>query len=533
MKKEQSSVNDISNSYDDIPYTSNPFPQTHPNFLRAVCSLWDFETPKFETANILEIGCSFGGNCISIAQQYPKTHVLGLDLSKKQIALGRQAIKAVGLKNIELKHQDITTYDPPKKHFDYIICHGVYSWIPDTAKDAIFRVISEGLSEHGVAIVSYNTYPGWKIREVYRDAMRYRSQPVADVKEKIRYGFGMLDFLKDNLAKNSPWGVAIDYYYDHIRKASKSYLAHEDFEGINNPCYFHEFMQLAEARGLTFVSETDFYTHFSPPVVGMDAKAHAALKKEANGDIIKLEQLRDYLSNRQFRQTILTRKENRQKISIGKEAVSYDILSNLHIRGIFVKEQKSAGNGFEWRSINADNPKIKNTPVTNFIFNCLNGQRGQTIQVSHIWTKIEKAEMNVNKEPFFSVIFDLILLKMVHISSSAITWKIADTDKPVMHKQHRALTTWIIEHPDTMSLATAFHVPFLIGIVGKELIPFINGKHSRKELAEKLVKVALAGTISFNDANNERIGEGKNLHAVAKSHTKELLTLLENQGFLR
>ena len=57
--------------------------------------------------------------------------------------------------------------------FDYIIVHGIWSWVPDVVKDKILNICSRNLSDRGIAYVSYNTYPGWKRLEQLRDIMLY------------------------------------------------------------------------------------------------------------------------------------------------------------------------------------------------------------------------------------------------------------------------------------------------------------------------------------------------------------------------
>ena len=57
--------------------------------------------------------------------------------------------------------------------FDYIIIHGIWSWVPDIVKDKILSICNRNLSDRGIAYVSYNTYPGWKRLEQIRDIMLY------------------------------------------------------------------------------------------------------------------------------------------------------------------------------------------------------------------------------------------------------------------------------------------------------------------------------------------------------------------------
>lgn len=155
-------------TYDTVPYNSNPFAQSQPEQLAVVAKLFGLNPTLPFKARVLELGCSAGGNLIPLAARYTDAIFFGIDLSERQIAAGQETIDALGLKNIELRHADITSLRPGKQKFDYIICHGVFSWVPVAVQDAIFKVIRENLAEQGVAYISYNTYPGWKMREIVR-----------------------------------------------------------------------------------------------------------------------------------------------------------------------------------------------------------------------------------------------------------------------------------------------------------------------------------------------------------------------------
>lgn len=525
-------VDHISNSYDEFPYASKPFPQTHPSFLRAVCSLFDVQASPVETANILEIGCSFGGNILPIAMQYPKANIVGLDLSEKQISIGKTAVKAMGLSNIQLQQQDITTYKTPPKHFDYIICHGVYSWVPEPVQKAIFRVISEGLTNNGVAIVSYNTYPGWKILEVYRDAMRYRGQVVDDIREKVKYGFGLLDFLKEHLPKESPWGVAIEQHYNNIRHADLSYVAHEYLELVNKPCYFHEFMSSAQSEGLYFIAESDFQNHFFPPIA-LDIESHQAIKREADGDVIKLEQLYDFLSNRTFRQTILTRQKNKKNTYQENPELHHDVLSELYIQGSFFKEEDKTTRTLKWKANN--NPKgvaFKDIPIIEHIFTQLNAAGGQTLKVAQLWQEIQKNQTAVDKVTFFNTIAEIILQRAVKIRSDAMHWNAQTQEKPYVSETNRRLFQWMSKHSNTIGLSTVFHEPIQLDIIADELFPFIDGKHDIEALHKKLMAAHTANRVIFYDKDQQVIHDSEQVFDAVKEHTEKLLNILQYNGLL-
>ena len=154
----------IEKSYDELTYKSAAFAQSSPYKLEACATLLGINPPPCKNAKVLEIGCSFGGNLIPFAVNNENARVVGIDLSGEQIRRGKEIVKEIGLSNLELIHGDICEFKSDEK-FDYIIAHGVFSWVPDFVKDAILRVVKENLSQNGVAFISYNVYPGWKVKE--------------------------------------------------------------------------------------------------------------------------------------------------------------------------------------------------------------------------------------------------------------------------------------------------------------------------------------------------------------------------------
>lgn len=154
-------VSNIKNSYDDLMYESGAFSQTAINNLEARARLMGLQPAPAANAKVLELGCSMGGNIITQALYYPDAEFVGIDLSGRQVAQGNAIIERMGLENVRLEEKDILTIDESFGKFDYIIVHGIWSWVPDTVKDKIFSICRNNLTKHGIAYISYNVYPGW------------------------------------------------------------------------------------------------------------------------------------------------------------------------------------------------------------------------------------------------------------------------------------------------------------------------------------------------------------------------------------
>jgi methyltransferase-like protein/trans-aconitate methyltransferase len=294
------------NAYDEVLYESHPFAQTHPNRLATIGKLFGMSPAPLNNCRVLELGCSSGGNILPLAERYPNSEFVGIDASARQIAIGKETLQTLGLKNLSLLHEDILKFSPHYGQFDYIITHGVYSWVPRDVQDAILRICQQHLSPNGIAYISYNTNPGWRLRGMMRDIMTYRSRNISNPAEKLREARALLDFLAESVpTKNNAYGILLADEVNHIRPKQDWYLIHEYLEEVNEPEYFHQFMDRAHANQLQYLGEADYSTMLAsnfPPEV------EATLKK-LGADIIETEQYMDLVRNRLFRQTLLCHKD--------------------------------------------------------------------------------------------------------------------------------------------------------------------------------------------------------------------------------
>ncbi|MDU3879552.1 MAG: class I SAM-dependent methyltransferase, partial [Veillonella sp.] len=197
----QVNINEVKNSYDSFLYVSKPFSSTNINNLQAKAKLYGLNPVPLKGARILELGASCGGNLIPQALYYPEATFTGIDLSGVQVQHGNEIIKSIGLTNVTLLEKDILDIDESFGTFDYIIVHGIWSWVPDVVKDKILSICNKNLSDNGIAYVSYNTYPGWKRLEQLRDIMLYSEKRAKDqnLLERTLYTKNVLKMVADTM----------------------------------------------------------------------------------------------------------------------------------------------------------------------------------------------------------------------------------------------------------------------------------------------------------------------------------------------
>lgn len=303
-KSDSKLTSNIEQEYDELPYCSYPFEYNRPENLRSIAVLFGLDSPKLETARVLELGCSDGGNIIRFGLDYPKSSCLGIDLSKVQIDSGKQRLNDLKIKNIELKHLSINDLDESYGKFDYIICHGVFSWVPDEVREGILKAAKNLLSKNGVAFISYNTLPGWNMINTVRDIMLYHSGNFQDIKHKIQQSRAALNFLNESLEnQQSPHAKFMKECADGIADKEDHYLRHEYLAEENKAFYFHEFIEMAREHSLDYLGDTDIHRMF----IGNLPK-DAAEKLATLNDIIQTEQYIDFIKNTQFRCTLLCHK---------------------------------------------------------------------------------------------------------------------------------------------------------------------------------------------------------------------------------
>jgi methyltransferase-like protein/cyclopropane fatty-acyl-phospholipid synthase-like methyltransferase len=294
----------VRDAYDRVPYPSALQHHTHPDHLAALAILNGLDSAPPERCRVLELGCADGGNLIPMAAEYPESHFTGIDLSPRQIESGRESVIETGLTNIELRAMSILDVDDSLGAFDYILCHGVFSWVTPDVQEKILEICRAHLTPKGVAYISYNTYPGWHLREVVRDMVVFHARHVTDPEERTARAFELVQFLAETSAGGGEAHALImrtaREHFEEFRQRP-TYLAHEYLERTNTPMYFHEFAARAAQHGLQYMSEAE------PSAMEADNLAPAVAERlhGFTSDRIELEQYVDFAVNRMFRRTLL------------------------------------------------------------------------------------------------------------------------------------------------------------------------------------------------------------------------------------
>ena len=130
----------LAHRYDEIPYDALPHRATHPGRMATVAALVGHVAADPDRCSVLEVGCSSGSNLIAMAVSLPAARFVGCDLSPRAIAEGRRTIEALALTNVTLVEGDLAALPSEHGVFDFIVAHGVYSWVPAHVRDGLLAL---------------------------------------------------------------------------------------------------------------------------------------------------------------------------------------------------------------------------------------------------------------------------------------------------------------------------------------------------------------------------------------------------------
>lgn len=468
------------NPYDAVPYVPYVHPTTDPDRLFAIGRLFGVPTGDPGTARVLEIGCAMGTNIGAIAVARPATTCLGIDLSEVQIAAGREMIDAIGVTNLELRRASVTEVDASWGEFDAILCHGVFSWVPEEVRDAILRVCRSNLAPNGIACISYNALPGWYPKLMIRDLMLFHAGDEPSERRRIELAREAVAQLALSITeKDGAWRAIVLTLCDQVAKAEDSYLLHEYLAPDNRPMYFGEFSNRAYDAGLRYVADADLE----------DQVLDESAASMSRGDLAAAEQYADFFTNRVFRRSILVRDD----LPFDPKA-RWNVIEQLRVGG-FVRavgtvdlrpDVEATFFGADGHTVHTDNPLLKAALAL------LEQVQPQSVPFETLLTTVQEVlervedgdRLDLRRQIFQCVAGGLL---EVRVGEDPFATEIAD--RPVASPLAR------YEASAGGRASSLRHQNIPVGPIGRFLIRLLDGEHDRIALARALLAASEDGRI--------------------------------------
>ena len=306
-------THDSANTYDALPYPSWPYAYAHPGRLGAMAVLYGLTPAAVATAHILELGCASGGNLIPLAAQFPQAQFVGVDLAQRQIDDGQRRVAELGLNNITLYQADLAETAFAPGAFDYILCHGVFSWVPPSVQDAILRICTSSLTPAGLALITYNVLPGWHLRSAVRDICLHYAGTTGSPRERADRARRALIEIAELHSNAGHYGAILRSEARRLSELPTAYIMGEFLAPDNHAFHFADFATRAQAHGLDYLGEASL-ANVEPHAMSAEATDSNILIGVA--DRIAAQTQADLISGRRFRRSILIKHEQRAQMEI-------------------------------------------------------------------------------------------------------------------------------------------------------------------------------------------------------------------------
>lgn len=523
------------NTYDEFPYTSYPFQDNAPEHIRSVGILFGMNPPALDNARILELGCSSGNNIIRFAANYPNSYSLGIDLSAIEIEHGSKMINELGFNNIELKNLSITDIDESFGKFDYIICHGVFSWVNETVRNKILEISNKLLNKNGISLISYNVLPGWNMVNSIRDMMLFHASHFTTVTDKVLQAKLFFDFVNESLENNtSSYAKFLAAEASMLKRHEDCYLRHEYLGDENQGFYFHDFIDMAKKHNLQYLGDTKVQTMF----IGNLQNNNATKVLSSINDIVRSEQYMDFIMNRRFRTTLLCQQTNKLNRSITPE-----LLDKFYLIPQFTADKPEdeaslsdplVTTQFNIIAANAHDANFTtSSPVLKAIFyaaidNCVNPlTMNQLAQIAN--TKLPQFSQAEFKHELTKVIGQLILAGYYIFYDTKPKHFAKISNKPLVTD----LVRYQAKNADVNKIWVTNQLNALVGLqlYDKYVIELLDGKHEIVEIEQEIFNKLLSG-VFVAQQDNTKITKTDELKDVASRIVQLSLTKLKQHFIL-
>lgn len=250
--------------------TSFPYPERFhrehaPSWLRATLTALGVAAPAAGRGRWCEIGCGTGYGACILAAANPDMDFVGLDINAGHIETARQLAADAGLTNVSFIHGDIADPGQDFGHFDFIVAHGIYSWVSLAIRSAIMTFAGRSLAVGGVFYLHYMAQPGAAAFTTFHDTFKQMTRlHDGDAAAGIRDGLRLLETLRQAGAGYFVAHPTAGSTLEHLGKEELGYIAHEYLNDHFAPLHVADVMQAGKSAGLSFVGS-------ATPIENIDA----------------------------------------------------------------------------------------------------------------------------------------------------------------------------------------------------------------------------------------------------------------------
>src|SRR6266851_246874 len=294
----------------DIPYLRDFKPMLAPAWLDHVALVAGVEPPVRQDGFAwCDLGCGQGVTAALLAATHPTGAFHGIDAMPVHIDHARRLVAEAAISNVCFHAIDFAAaLDLELPQYDYIVAHGVYTWIDLESQRALRQFIDRRLKPGGLVYLGYNAMPGWArdlpfqrlVRELALTFPGDNAARFAAAAEIIR-----------SLAEARIPALAASFTVRELEQRPEdyapAYLVHEFMPAAWRPLYVTEVRAEMAIIGLTPAGSARLSENIDWMVLDEEARKTLATISELDAR----ELVRDFYLDQRFRCDVISRGNRR------------------------------------------------------------------------------------------------------------------------------------------------------------------------------------------------------------------------------
>ena len=357
--------------------------------------------------------------------------------------------------------------------------------MPDAIREAIMRTCSERLSPDGVAVISFNVLPGWRMFQIVRDSLILHAGDEKDYKTRSARTRQMFELMAKIAPEKGSYGAIWRYEARAMADRPDFYLAHEIFEEDNAPCTFRSFAETAALHGLAYLAETRLNANI--PESGPPETAKA-IRELAGDDQIAAEQYIDVIRGTTFRESLLIPAARAPQIH---RALDGERLATLHFIAPLDLRVAAPADAGELVLENDDGHVIATKdPCLSAALRMLVDNTPRSSSFSEL--AAANAATPEQRSKLTALFMHLLVQGALESSCEPVLCAVRPGDIPAAWPLVISDAAAGAEHS-----ATLRHAPFPVTPIVRFLMPMLDGRHSRAEMTQALVRLAQSGELTI------------------------------------
>lgn len=293
----------------DVAYTTGFYREIAPAWMATAALLLGHRPPDIARPfRWAELGCGHGLSANVFAAGNPQAEFHGFDFNPSHIENARRLAGRAGLSNAhfhEMSFGDLADLpDGRIPQFDFIVAHGIWSWVSDTSRQQMMRAIRRFLAPGGLVYISYNTLTGWASMVPVQRFMREwaRANPGSSP-EATASALKFLGELMKSDAAFFPANPAVAARLEPTANMDAKYLAHEYLNANWDPTNFVQVADVMAEAKCGYIGSATLIENIDAVAIPPNAAKILAGVTDAR---LK-ELIRDFGANKTFRRDLYRR----------------------------------------------------------------------------------------------------------------------------------------------------------------------------------------------------------------------------------